>query len=144
MFLPQVAEQELDQKSKQLASADQAAKLSARLSSASLTTCDTRASEDTEAPALLVSALLNDILCDVVSQGNQIPEVPEVLEEAETGESGEKAAGCSVEIDCTGPDITVQPLDQAESPSRHRHRHRLRVVGGLGSIYSSNGHRWNI
>ena len=128
---PKVAEQELENKSKLLASADQAAKLSARLSN-SLTTCDTRASD--EAPAV-VSALLNDILCDVVHQVQQVqedPEVPEVQQVQQEAETDEKAAGCSVEIDCTGPDITVQPLDQAESPSRHRHRHRLRVVEGEG------------
>ena len=67
LFLsPKVAEQELENKSKLLASADQAAKLSARLTS-SLTTCDTLPSD--EAPNV-VSAILNDILCDVV-QGSK-------------------------------------------------------------------------
>ena len=143
IFLPKVAEQELENKSKLLASADQAAKLSARLTS-SLTTCDTPTSD--EAPGL-VSALLNDILCDVVGQVGQVPQgpdVPEVQQVQQETEAEEKAAGCSVEIDCTGPDITVQPLDQAESPSRHRHRHRLRVVegdGGTGQVRTKHRSR---
>ena len=140
IFLPKVAEQELENKSKLLASADQAAKLSARLTS-SLTTCDTPTSD--EAPGL-VSALLNDILCDVVGQVPQGPDVPEVQQVQQETEAEEKAAGCSVEIDCTGPDITVQPLDQAESPSRHRHRHRLRVVegdGGTGQVRTKHRSR---
>ena len=68
LFLsPKVAEQELENKSKLLASADQAAKLSARLTS-SLTTCDTLPSD--EAPTL-VSAILNDILCDVAQYAQE-------------------------------------------------------------------------
>ena len=62
----------------------------------------------------MVESLLSDILCDLV--------VPP------TGDSG--GEGGSVEIDCTQPDITVQPLEQADSPGRPRHRHRLRVVEG--------------
>ena len=116
IFNFKVAEQELENKSKLLASADQAAKLDARLSSSlTLTSCDTEASEARAGVEAVVSSIISDILCDVVHQ---------------TGDQADGGPGCSVEIDCTGPDITVQALEQGDSPSRPRHRHRLRVVEG--------------
>ena len=142
----QAAELELEEKSRMSASEDQAAKLDERLTNClNLTNCDNNGVE----AAAVVDSLLQDILGDVINQTstNEVKNETETeLAEQKQKSHSRKSSGSSgssssrvptavVEIDCTGPDITVSSVGArdgetvgAGDSSPGRRRQRLRVV----------------
>ena len=120
-----------------MAGEDQAAKLDERLTNCSIT-CDTEAAAATahhsEETAAIVSCLLNDILGDVIKNStNSATDDDKHDDEQKSQKSRSKSSSGSgsskmqtavVEIDCTGPDITV--TESGDSPGRRRQR--IRVV----------------
>ena len=123
----QAAELELEEKSRLMAGEDQAARLDERLSSVmTLTSCDHhQAAAAAEETTAVVDSLLHDILEDVIKQCST---------KSEESGSGGGGGVPVVEIDCTGPDITVSQLDNDSAPATgdhspgHRRRQRIRVV----------------
>jgi len=149
------AQNELNENSKIAASADQAAKLDAKLvgenaeaAVGALTTCDTN--YETTA---MVEELLQDILSDVIKESTN-DTVCDQTDQCQTkvvskvpSKKVSKVPTTMVEIDCSGPDITVsqvkpegttcsslEPNSQGSEPSgspvrpESRRRQRLRVV----------------
>ena len=111
--------------------ADQAAKLDQRLSLGDLAISPAPARDSGEAAAV-TRDLLSEILEDVIKQTSPPP--PEAEEAVPDPEPEPVSAlpTAVVEIDCTGPDITVCQLESSAgdtSPARRR-PHRLRVVEG--------------
>jgi len=105
------AQEELEERGKQMAGADQAARLDAKLAGEPgqqerLSNCDSEA---------VVGDILQQLLGEVVSQSTKCEEERSAVPTT------------TVEIDCTGPDITVSPLAE-EEPGRSGRRPRLRVV----------------
>lgn len=143
-----VAEAELEEKNRLIAGETQAAKLDERLTNCMNLNCDTQAApavtpHDSEESAAVASSLLNEILQDVIRQTSSTNDETESRRSHHSHHrsSSRKSNGASnsgkevrpvVEIDCTGPDITVSQVENSEtgdSPGRHR-RHRIRVVEG--------------
>merc|ERR1719495_147008 len=100
--------------------------------------------QDLEESTAVATSLLNEILQDVIRQSstNENTESRRSHHSHHRSSSRKSSSASSsgkevrpvVEIDCTGPDITVSQLENSEtgagdSPSRHR-RHRIRVVEG--------------
>jgi len=150
------AQNELNENSKIAASADQAAKLDAKLvgenageaAAGSLKTCDTN--YETTA---MVDELLQDILSDVIKEStndnacDQTDQCQTKVDSKVPSKKVSKVPTTMVEIDCSGPDITVsqvkpegttcsssEPNSQGSEPSgspvrpESRRRQRLRVV----------------
>ena len=101
------------------ASEDQAAKLDERLTNClNLTNCDNNGVE----AAAVVDSLLQDILGDVINQTstNEVKNETELAEQKQkshsrkssgsSGSSSSRVPTAVVEIDCTGPDITVSSV----------------------------------
>ena len=109
--------------------ADQAAKLDQRLSLGDLAISPAPARDSGEAAAV-ARDLLSEILEDVIKQTSPPP--PEDAVPDPEPEPVSALPTAVVEIDCTGPDITVCQLESSAgdtSPARRR-PHRLRVVEG--------------
>jgi len=127
------AQQELEAESRVSAAAascaDQAAKLDQRLSLGDLAISPAPARDSGEAAAV-TRDLLSEILEDVIKQTSPPP--PEEAVPDPEPEPVSALPTAVVEIDCTGPDITVCQLESSAgdtSPARRR-PHRLRVVEG--------------
>ena len=108
-----------------MAGEDQAAKLDERLSSVmNLSNCDDKTEAEAKETATLVDSILKDILTDVIDQCST------KQTEAKEDECSSGSKVPVVEIDCTGPDITVSPHQGAggEGGSPGRRRQRIRVV----------------
>ena len=153
------AQQELEEKSRLSAGEDQAARLDERLTSCLALGPGPEEAKETKE---MVEAVLADILGDVIKQSSTKTEEENAEEsqsssrhssrrKSRSSSDGSKVPTALVEIDCTGPDITVSQVDrEAEAGTLEREdrrqRQRLRVVEagdtqGSQAVRKHKGHR---